>query len=134
MEHPCKGVFLPSDRSERSGPLRWFESLKPQQELSDRSYRSEGRVNEAREVWHITVRDDGDLAAPFDVRVRRWLKAGLRSYGIRVVSIADAMTTATPKNASNTSSEVAGVDRKSCRGDRPRRRGSKGYGVMNSDG
>lgn len=43
----------------------------------------------AAERWAIVVRDEGGHEVPFDVRMRRWLKAGLRGYGVRCVSATD---------------------------------------------
>ena len=39
----------------------------------------------ADDPWHLIVQPLPDVAVPPDVRVRRWLKAGLRGYGLRVV-------------------------------------------------
>lgn len=40
------------------------------------------------ERWAIVVRPEpGEREAPFDVRIRRWIKCGLRGFGVRCVEV-----------------------------------------------
>lgn len=45
-------------------------------------------AEEASSRWVLVVRPEpGERDAPFEVRVRRWLKCGLRGFGVRVVEV-----------------------------------------------
>ena len=43
-------------------------------------------MSRTSEVWCLTIVDAGGSDVPFDNRLRRWLKSGLRGFNVRVCS------------------------------------------------
>ena len=87
--------------------------------MIDNAASTEPATSATAERWALLVRPEpGEREAPFEVRIRRWIKCGLRGFGIRLV---EATATTLPEQLASAREEIVRLRLELEKAKRPKR-------------